>query len=45
MSPNPNNENFGGTINKLTGNKSFIGAFKFFATVIITSVPYTQKIS
>ena len=45
MSPSPNKESFGGSANRSIGNNNLIGAFKFFATVTITSVPYTQKIS
>ena len=39
MSPNPNNEILGGILYKSNGNSNFIGAFRFLATVTITSVP------
>lgn len=39
MSPRPNKEILGGSANKSIGNNNLIGAFKFLATVTITSVP------
>jgi len=45
ISPNPSIENDNSGANKSFGNKSFTGASNDFATVTITSVPNTQKIS
>ena len=39
MSPNPKRDIFGGIASKSIGKRILIGAFKFLATVSITSVP------
>jgi hypothetical protein len=45
MSPRPRRENSGGFAFRFLGKSSFIGASMFLATVSITSVPKTKKIS
>lgn len=45
ISPSPSNENSGGVVLQFFGNKSLIGASILFATVSITSVPKTKKMS
>jgi hypothetical protein len=45
ISPRPSKENSGGEVSQFFGKRSLIGASMLFATVSITSVPNTKKIS
>jgi hypothetical protein len=45
MSPSPKMEYWGGSVVKSLGNYSLMGASMFLATVIMTSVPKTKKMS
>ena len=45
ISPKPSKENSGGEVSQFFGKRSLIGASMLFATVSITSVPNTKKIS
>ncbi len=45
ISPNPSSENSGGVVAQFFGNKSLMGASILLATVSITSVPKTKKMS